>query len=645
MTIRLKPAEANITENDAFLAEALKHANVPTLMMSIVHMTGDMGLLDGPIKPKRTVNGDYESSLSDEDKTKVRAHALEVLKAYRERGCTLPPPLSEQQIHAMMSFLVGEAVPQEYVPMMMEELALDGVDRRAFHWDKPVTAEQKQKFKVLIIGAGMSGLLAAIRLQEAGIPYVVVEKNEAVGGTWFENSYPGCRVDSPNHFYSFSFEPNHEWPQYFSRRDELFAYFNRCMEKFGIRPHIRFSTEVTSARYSEDEQVWNVGLKTKDGKEETIKVNALITAVGQLNRPKLPDLPGLESFQGPYWHSAEWQHQHDLKGKTIAVIGTGASAVQIVPEVAKVAGKVKVFQRSAPWIFPNPQYHAAVDDGKKWLLTHLPYYARWYRFLLFYASSDGLLPALKIDPEWPHQDRSISLLNDRIRQNLVANIKSQIGDNPELLEKVIPKYPPFGNRILADNGSWLSTMKRENVELITDGIREIVNDGIIDGTGKHHPVDIIVYATGFYTNRFLWPMEIIGKGGANLRESWGDEARAYLGVTVPKFPNLFLIYGPSTNLAHGGSIIFHSECQVSYIMGCIKALIETHASAMECKEAPFRRYVDEYAKVCAGMVWAHPGTRNWYKNSRGVVVNTSPWRLVDYWKWTREPDLSDYELR
>ena len=310
-----------------------------------------------------------------------------------------------------------------------------------------------------------------------------------------------------------------------------------------------------------------------------------------------------------------------------------------------MAGRLKVFQRSAPWVFPNPQYHAAVSDGKKWLLTHVPYYARWYRFLLFYAGSDGLLPALKIDPEWPHQDRSISLLNDRIRQNLVANIKHQVGDNPALLEKVTPKYPPFGNRILADNGAWVSTMKRDNVDLITDGIREIVKDGIIDGNGNHHAVDVIVYATGFYTNKFLAPMEIIGKGGANLRDIWGDEAHAYLGITVPKFPNLFLLYGPSTNLAHGGSIIFHSECQVIYVMGCIKALIEAGACAMECKEEPFRRYVDEYTKVCAGMVWAHPGTRNWYKNSRGVVVNTSPWRLVDYWKWTREPDLADYELR
>jgi 4-hydroxyacetophenone monooxygenase len=645
MTIRLKPAEEKITENDAFIAEALKGANVATLMMSIVHVTGDMSLLEGPIKPRRVVNGDYESSLTSEEKAQVRAHALEVLKAYRDRGCTLPPPLSERQIHALMSFLVGEEVSEEYVPMMAEELALDGVDHRAFTWDKPIPPERKQKFKALIIGAGMSGLLAAIRLEEAGIPYVVVEKNEAVGGTWFENSYPGCRVDSPNHFYSFSFEPNHGWPEFFSRRDELFAYFNRCMDKFGIRPHVRFSTEVVTARYSEDEQLWNVTIRTRSGKDETLKVNAIVTAVGQLNRPKLPDIAGRDSFAGPSWHSANWKHEYHLKGKTVAVIGTGASAFQIVPEVAKVAGRLKVFQRSAPWMFPNAQYHALVGEGKKWLLTHVPYYARWYRFLLFYASSDALLPACTIDPEWPHPDRSISQLNDRIRDNLVDNYKRQVGDNPELLEKVVPKYPPFVKRILVDNGSWLAALRRDNVELISEEIREIVADGIIDANGNLHRVDIIVYATGFHANRFLWPMEIIGKGGANLHEVWGDEARAYLGITVPKFPNLFLLYGPSTNLAHGGSIIFHSECQVRYVMGCIKALVESGATAMECREAPFRRYVDEYTKVCAGMVWAHPGTRNWYKNERGVVVNTSPWRLVDYWKWTREPDLADYELR
>ncbi|HEV3112789.1 MAG TPA: NAD(P)/FAD-dependent oxidoreductase [Candidatus Binataceae bacterium] len=645
MNVRLKPAEEKITENDTFIAEALKSANVPTLMMAMVHVTGDMSLLDGPIKPRRVVNGDYESSLSSEEKAQVRAQALEVLKAYRDRGCTLPPPLSERQIHALMSFMMGEDVPEEYVPMMAEELALDGIDHRAFQWDKPIPSDQKQNFKVLIIGAGMSGLLAAIRLEEAGIPYVIVEKNEAVGGTWFENSYPGCRVDSPNHFYSFSFEPNHGWPEFFSRRDELFAYFNRCSDKFGIRPHIRFSTEVVTARYSEDEQLWNVTTRTRNGKEESLKVNAIVTAVGQLNRSKLPDIAGRDSFAGPSWHSANWKHEYDLKGKTVAVIGTGASAFQIVPEVAKVAGQLKVFQRSAPWMFPNSQYHALVSEGKRWLLTHVPYYARWYRFLLFYASSDALLPACTIDPEWPHQDRSISKLNDRIRENLVDNYKLQVGDNPELLEKVIPKYPPFVKRILVDNGSWLSALRRDNVELITDEIREIVRDGIIDANGNHHRVDIIVYATGFHANRFLWPMEIVGKGGANLRETWGDEPHAYLGITVPKFPNLFLLYGPSTNLAHGGSIIFHSECQVRYVMECVKAIVERGAAVMECKDAPFRRYVEEYARVCAGMVWAHPGTRNWYKNARGVVVNTSPWRLVDYWKWMRQPDLADYELR
>ena len=344
---------------------------------------------------------------------------------------------------------------------------------------------------------------------------------------------------------------------------------------------------MTSARYSEDEQIWNVALKTRDDKQEKLKVSAIVTAVGQLNRPE-PRYSRAREFRGPVMAFGGLAASARLEGQDG---GSDRHRCERPPNragMAKVAGRLKVFQRSAPWVFPNPQYHAAVSAGKKWLLTHVPYYARWYRFLLFYAGSDGLLPALKIVPEWPHQDRSISLLNDRIRQNLVANIKHQVGENPALLEKVIPKYPPFGNRILADNGAWVSTMKRDNVNLITDGIREIVKDGIIDGNGNHHAVDVIVYATGFYTNKFLAPMEIIGKGGANLRDSWGDEAHAYLGITVPKFPNLFLLYGPSTNLAHGGSIIFHSECQVIYVMGCIKALIESGAAAMECKEEPFR---------------------------------------------------------
>jgi 4-hydroxyacetophenone monooxygenase len=644
MSRRLRHADEPITEDDAFIAHALESASIPTLMTSLVHLTGDTGILRGSIRPKTAILGEVQGNMTEEEKGAVRAQALEALRAYRDAGCQLPPPPSPETVHEMMSFLVGEPVPDDYVPMMLEEMALDGEDARDVHLEA-VPEEAKRAFEVLVIGAGMSGLLAAIRLEEAGIPYRVIEKNDAVGGTWFENTYPGCRVDIANHFYCYSFEPNHDWSEFFSQQEELQAYFERCATRYGVRQHIRFETEVVSARFDERSCEWEVRIRAKSGAEETLRPNALISAVGQLNRPMIPPIPGLASFEGPAFHSAHWEHQHTLAGKRVAVIGSGASALQLVPEVAKQAGRLQVFQRSPAWMFPNPSYHRRVSEGTKWLLKHVPYYARWYRFLLFWPGSDGLLPSLVVDPAWPHQDRSINESNEGQRLVFTQYMEEQVGDDPELLEKVLPRYPPFGKRMLQDNGGWLSTLKREDVDLVTSGIAEITRDAVIDEDGERHPVDVIIFATGFHANRFLWPMEIVGREGARLSEVWGDDPKAYLGITVPGFPNLFCLYGPGTNLAHAGSIIFHSECQVRYVMGCFKALLERGRRAMDCRQDVHDAYDARLQEALSRMVWSHPGVGSWYKNSKGRVTTTSPWRLLDYWRWTKAPDLADYELR
>jgi 4-hydroxyacetophenone monooxygenase len=612
-------------------------------MMSLIHLTGDAGLLDGPIRPGRAMMGDVQAGLSDEQKAEVRKQALEVLRAYRDGGCKLPPPPSPDTIRRMLSFMVGETVPDEYVPMFLEEMELDGEDVRALDWSA-VPEARKRAFHVLVIGAGMSGILAAIRLEEAGIPYTVVEKNPTVGGTWYENRYPGCRVDVANHFYCYSFEPSHDWSEVFSRRDEIQAYFERTADRHAVRENIRFETEVVAGRWDEATAHWQVRLRTPGGGEETLSANAIVSAVGQLNRPRIPGFPGRERFKGAAFHSAEWDDSLDLTGKRVAVVGTGASAFQLVPEVAKHAERLSVFQRSPGWMLPNPVYHARVSEGKKWLLRHVPAYARWYRFLLFWPGSDGLLPALVMDPEWPHPERSVNAVNEETRKALTAYYEMQLEGRPDLLAKVLPAYPPFGKRILQDNGTWLTALRRENVEVVTAGIREITEEAILDEDGVEHPVDVIVFATGFHANRFLWPMEIRGRHGLSLREHWGEEPRAYLGITVPHFPNLFCLYGPSTNLAHAGSIIFHSECQVRYAMGCMKALIERDKRALECREEVHDAFNQRLDARLAQMVWSHPGMSSWYKNSRGHVTTTSPWRLVDYWGWTREPDLGDYHL-
>jgi len=639
----LQPVAAPIHEDDAFLAKVLESASIPTLMLSLVHITGDTRLLRGSIRPKPAVMGEGQGFLTQDEKREVRALALQVLAAYRDGGCRPAPLPSHETIHEMMSFLVGEPVSADYVPMMLEELALDGGSARALRWEREVPAATRQAFHVLVIGAGMSGLLAAIQLEQAGIPYTVIEKNRGVGGTWFENTYPGCRVDVGNHFYCYSFEPNPHWSEFFCQHAELRTYFERCADVYGVRPHIRFETEVVAARWDEASARWNVRVRTPGGAEQTLEAHALISAVGQLNRPKLPEIRGRERFAGPAFHSARWQHEHPLAGRRVAVIGTGASALQLVPEVAKQAKQLLVFQRSAAWMVPNPRYHKRVSEGTQWLLEHLPYYGRWYRFLLFWPGSDGLLPSLQVDPDWPHPERSVCAANEQQRILFTDYLKQQVGDDPELLAKVTPPYPPFGKRMLQDNGSWLATLKRDNVRLVSDPIAEIERDAIVCENGERHPVDVIVYATGFHANRFLWPMQIVGRGGVALSERWGEDPRAYLGITVPGFPNLFCLYGPATNLAHAGSIIFHSECQVRYVMGCIRTLLENGLASLEVRQDVHDAYNERLDRALACTVWSHPGMNSWYKNPAGRVTTTSPWRLLDYWRWTKAPDLADFQ--
>jgi 4-hydroxyacetophenone monooxygenase len=297
-------------------------------------------------------------------------------------------------------------------------------------------------------------------------------------------------------------------------------------------------------------------------------------------------------------------------------------------------------------MFPNPNYHEKVGPGIKWALRHLPFYGRWYRFLIFWPGCDGGLEAARIDPEYDDQGGvAVSALNEATRQMFTDWITSQLGDDPELVAKVIPDYPATGKRTLQDNGSWLTALTRDNVELVRDGIARIESDAIVMADGRRIEVDIIVYATGFHANRFLFPMEIVGPDAVLLSEKWGDSPSADLGITVPGFPNLFCMYGPGTNLAHGGSLIFHSECQMRYITGCLKLLIEGGHATLEPRQDAHDDYYERSQKELEGLVWSHPSiTHSWYKNAEGKIHILSPWRLVDYWAWTREPDPSTLEI-
>ena len=639
-TVRNPHAGQPFTTSDAEIVDALLDVSIPTLLLSLVHMSGDPAVIRGALKPAGLFLNEVQGYMSEEDKAAARTLALTVIADYRDRGCPEPEPIGGELLKEMMEWLVCEPVPDEYVPMLLEEMELDGADARA---PGPSNASARADFPVVVIGCGESGLLAGIRLKEAGIPFTIVEKNAGPGGTWYQNSYPGARVDVGNHFYCYSFEPTEEWTHFFAEQPELKAYFQRVLDKYGIGPHVRWETEVTDASWDDASATWTVRTVARDGTASTSTARAVISAVGQLDRPHLPAIDGRESFDGNAFHSAQWDHSVDLRGKRVAMIGAGASGFQIAPAIAEEVGHLTVFQRTAQWMFPNPNYHEPVGPGVQWALRHLPFYGRWYRFLLFWPGCDKGLAAARVDPDYPDQQRAVSEINEITRVMFTDWITSQLGDDPDLAAKVVPDYPATGKRTLQDNGSWLRTLTRDDVELVRTPITRIEPDAVVTDDGLRHPVDVIVYATGFHAAKMLSPMTITGRDGRDLREGWGERPVAHLGITVPGYPNFFCMYGPGTNLASGGSLIFHSECQMRYISGCLDQLIDGGHRSMEPRPDKTQDWIERSQAEMRTLVWSQPSIEHsFYKNAHGEVYSLSPWRLVDYWTWTRFVDPDDF---
>ncbi|MDB5418545.1 MAG: 4-hydroxyacetophenone monooxygenase [Phenylobacterium sp.] len=626
----------------AMLDEALAVAHLPALLAALVHVTGDASWLKPEWRPAYQPLSRGETGLGPEKDAEIRAATRAALVEFLAGDRQLPPAPDAATVRKMMDFVAGAEIPEGYADFAMDELAIVGRSSKDPQFDQPRLKEAARKLKVLVIGAGMSGILTGIRLSQAGVSFEIIDKNPEVGGTWFENTYPGCRVDNSNHMYSYSFEPNHAWPQFFSPQPELLKYFKGIADKYGLRKHIRFETLVEACVWDEAKDLWRVTLKGKDGGREVVEANAVVSAVGQLNRPRYPDIEGRDSFEGQSFHSSEWRHDIDLTGKKVAVIGTGASAFQFVPEIAPEVAQLTVFQRNPPWGLPVAHYHEDVPEGFKWLLDKVPYYDKWYRFFLFWTTTEGFLPMVKSDPAWNNSPGAVSQANADLREMVSQYLEAQVADHPELVGRVVPGYPIGGKRAVLDNGVWLGALKRPNVQLVTDKIVKITPKGVVAADGVEYEADVLIYGTGFQASNFLSFYKVKGKGGRDLHDSWGGDARAYLGITVPNFPNFFIIYGPNTNIVVNGSIIFFSECAVRYIVGCLRLLAETGAASLEVKKAVhdvFNVRVDEANK---GWAWGSPHVTSWYKNAFGRVSQNWPFGLIDYWRATLAPNPDDF---
>jgi cation diffusion facilitator CzcD-associated flavoprotein CzcO len=479
---------------------------------------------------------------------------------------------------------------------------------------------------IVIVGSGFAGLCMAIRLKQAGQhDFVILEKNDDLGGTWRDNTYPGCACDVPSHMYSFSFELNPAWSRMFAPQREIWEYMRRCVDKYEIGPHIRFGRSVERMEWDEAAGRWHIGTVTG----EAYTARAVVSGIGALHVPSVPEIPGAGRFAGPAFHSAQWDQSCDVSGRRVAVIGTGASAIQFIPEVARQAARVHVFQRTPPWIHPRPDFEIpppvraafgaappvmrAFRDGIYWLLE-----AR--------AAGFAVHPRLMAPLRWMAQ----------------RHIKRQVAD-PALRAKVTPDYTIGCKRILLSS-DYYPALTRPNVDLVTEPVVRITERGLACADGSAYDADVIIYGTGFRTIEAVAELDVAGRDGVKLQDVWRDGIEAYHGITVPGFPNFFMLLGPNTGLGHN-SVIFMIESQVQHVLSCLRLLARQGGEMIEVKPSALRRFNAGIQRRLSRAVWSEGGCTSWYLDAGGVNRALWPGFSFEYWARTRRARRADYVIR
>lgn len=631
-----------LSASDAEIAHAVKYSDPMALRGLIYQLTGDETLVDVHVHKQRVFLADAVIPASDADVALIQDRAADFLKRYRDSGARPLGLGPVERLPKSLALAAGEALNPDELDMWIEETAID-LWARALVWPDTPDPKALEKFNVAVIGAGMGGLNAAAQLRKAGIPFFVIEKNADVGGTWYENIYPGARVDTPSRAYTHIFGADFIFDYPFSPQSQNQAYFEWIADRHGVRDHTHFNTEVRTMAWNEPEGLWIIETLGPDG-PQTFKANGVISATGLLARPNIPAFDGEAHFKGPVFHTARWPTDLDYAGKRVAVIGTGATGYQLVPEIAKTAAHVFVVQRKPQWVFDVPGYLSPLPPEVTWLDRNLPYHINFLRFRTNWLTGEHVYgEVFNLDPKW-QDERSRSALNDRIIKDRIAYIERKFADRPELIAPMIPAHPPFSSRpILVDSADNIyDALLRDNVTLIPGGVERITPKGFVS-SGREHEADIIVKATGFRANDMLWPMEIVGRGGQTVEQFWArDGCRAYVsGSIMPGFPNFFILYGPNTNPAQGGGIVNHEEMVTRFALECFARLILEKKKSVDVHEPAFLRYNQLLDVREKSKIYTDRRAQTYYMNKHERSSIMCPFGPSELWKMLKDRDEDD----
>lgn len=622
------------------LRDNLRQADPGVLVAVLAQLTGDPSVLQTYAAKISHVPNPPER-LGVTDPATAEALVNDIVDALGEPRRAGAVPADDRDFFVrLLPTALGSEVDDEHVDLLLEQ---GGFQRS--QPTLPRTVPIPATMTVAIIGAGIAGIATALAVAQEGVSYQIFDRNDEVGGTWLTTTYPGIGVDTPSAYYSLSREVNPDWSNYYPQGGEYQDYLVTLADKHKLREHTRFRTEVEALWWDDDRSQWQIHTVDADGRRDVSYARVVIAATGYLNRPRWPDVKGRDTFAGTSVHSALWDPTLDLRGKKVAMIGAGCTAVQIVDACVDEVEHLTVFQRQPHWVAPRKRLTDEVPAHRRYLGRHLPYYANWNRLKSYWGTADNNYPVILQDPEWAKDHLSISPANDVLLQMCLAYIEATFGKATELARKVTPDFAPYGKRIIRDPGGYYAALTREHVDVEASEPAEVNPKGIVTQDGRQIDLDVIIYATGYHLD-FLSTIDIRGRDGRKLADEWGDSPRAYRGGTVPGFPNLFVMSAPNYSPGHGAGANFSMEVLAHYIVECLQLMALRGTTTMEVTEQAYQDYVAGIDEAMSRTVWCHtPNAHTYYRSGSGRVVVSTPYRLVDVWQQHRAPIEEDFTLR